>query len=383
MSVQRRETKAGTRWDVRLRDPAGRVYTRTFRTRRDAEAYERAELTARQQGMWVDPRLGQRTLAEWVGEWWPAHEPGLAPKTRSQYRSTIRHWLLPPLGERPLASITPLEVQRLVNTWAGDAKPSTVQHRYAVVRTVFVAAVLADRIGRSPCRGIKLPRVQPVRRQLPGTEELTALAEATRPEYRAMVWIGAALGLRWGEVAGLKVGSVDLLRGALAVSETVGEADGRIHTGPPKSAAGRRKLPLPQPLVDVLAAHLAAAGLTAADADRYVFTAPMGGPLRYSWWHEMVWDRARRQIGRPDLGFHDLRRAYATALVAEAVDVKVSQELMGHMDIRMTRGLYAQAGGGDKRRANDAVAGRFFPTADGGATADSANEARVRSGPRE
>ena len=86
----------------------------------------------------------------------------------------------------------------------------------------------------------------------------------------------------------------------------------------------------------------------------------MGGPLRYSWWHEMVWDRARRQIGRPDIGFHDLRRAYATALVAEAVDVKVSQELMGHMDIRMTRGLYAQAGSSDKRRANEAVADRLI-----------------------
>ena len=82
----------------------------------------------------------------------------------------------------------------------------------------------------------------------------------------------------------------------------------------------------------------------------------MGGPLRYSWWHEKVWDRARRQIGLPQLGFHDLRRVYASALVAEAVDVKVSQELMGHEDIRMTRGLYAQAGSEAKQRANDAVA---------------------------
>ena len=43
---------------------------------------------------------------------------------------------------------------------------------------------------------------------------------ATRPEYAAMVWIGAVLGLRWGEVAGLRVGSIDFLRGHLVVSET-------------------------------------------------------------------------------------------------------------------------------------------------------------------
>ncbi|MFN0091276.1 MAG: tyrosine-type recombinase/integrase [Acidimicrobiales bacterium] len=97
-------------------------------------------------------------------------------------------------------------------------------------------------------------------------------------------------------------------------------------------------------------------GLTAADADRYVFRAPMGGPLRYFWWHEKVWDRARREVGLGELGFHDLRRLYASVLVAEAIDVKVSQELMGHEDIRMTRGLYAQAGSVAKQRANDAVA---------------------------
>lgn len=50
----------------------------------------------------------------------------------------------------------------------------------------------------------------------------------------------------------------------------------------------------------------------------------MGGPLRCSWWHDKAWDRARRQIGLAELGFHDLRRVYAAALVAEAVDVKVS-----------------------------------------------------------
>jgi hypothetical protein len=62
-----------------------------------------------------------------------------------------------------------------------------------VVRTVFATAVLADRIGRSPCRGIKLPKAHPVRRQLPGAPELAALAAATRPQYRAMVWIGSSI----------------------------------------------------------------------------------------------------------------------------------------------------------------------------------------------
>ncbi|MEM7341343.1 MAG: hypothetical protein AAF467_21990 [Actinomycetota bacterium] len=37
------------------------------------------------------------------------------------------------------------------------------------------------------------------------------------------------------------------------------------------------------------------------------------------------------------------------------MDVKVSQELMGHEDIRLTRGLYADADDQLKRDANDAI----------------------------
>jgi integrase len=187
-----------------------------------------------------------------------------------------------------------------------------VQHRFAVLRVTLSAALLADRIGRSPCRGIKLPRAEPIRGRLPDVTELLALIEATRPEYAPMVWIGAVLGLRWGEVAGLRVGSIDFLRGHLVVTETVGEASGVIHTGPPKSTASRRQLPVPATLVDVLAEHLAKTGLTATDSDRYLFPAPMGGPR-----------------GHPHDG-----------------------------------GLYAQAGTDAKQRANDAVAALFLGSAE-------------------
>lgn len=356
MSVQWRDTKAGRRWDVRLRDPSGRVYNRTFRTRQEAISFERAELSTRDQGQWVDPRAGRQTVAEWVEHWFPVHEHGLAPSTRSQYRSTINRRILPALGHRRLESITPLDIQRLVNDWTDDAKPSTVHHRFAVLRTLFKAAVDAEQIGRTPCRGIRRPRIEHHPRQLPTVAQVTELAATTRSEYRPMVWIGAMLGLRWGEVAGLRIGAIDLDRRQLIVIETVGEASGKIHTGVPKSTAGNRAIPIPQPLADLLAEHIKAMGLPGNNRSRYLFPAPHGGPLRYSWWHEKVWDPARRTTGLPGLGFHDLRRFYATLLVETRADVKISQELMGHQDSRMTRGLYAQAGTEAKRRANDAIA---------------------------
>lgn len=118
--------------------------------------------------------------------------------------------------------MTPPDIQRLVNTWAKDNAPRTVDRQYDVVRAMFAYAVRSDWLARTPCRGIKLPAVSVTRRRALTPEDVIRLAEAIDPRYQAMVWVGAVLGLRWAEVAGLTVGSLDLLRNSLTVTEQLG-----------------------------------------------------------------------------------------------------------------------------------------------------------------
>ena len=48
-------------------------------------------------------------------------------------------------------------------------------------------------------------------------------------EYRPMVYVGGVLGLRWSEVAGLRVGSLDFLRHSVSATETLAEVNGHPH----------------------------------------------------------------------------------------------------------------------------------------------------------
>ncbi len=105
-----RETKTGRRYDVRLRDPSGRVYTRTFRTRRDAETWVARERADRSRGTWVDPRKGNVTLAEWAGEWM-AHRSDLRPRTRELYHGLLEHHILPALGDTRLSALRPSHIR--------------------------------------------------------------------------------------------------------------------------------------------------------------------------------------------------------------------------------------------------------------------------------
>ena len=242
---------------------------------------------------------------------------------------------------------------------AGPA-PRTVRRRYGTLRAVLNRAVECDLIARTPCRGVKLPAVAPLDRPQVTAQNVTALAEAMGG-YGLMVYLGAVLGLRWGEVAGLRAGRVDLLARKLRVAEQVTRgARGVSMLGPPKSEAGRRTLSMPVALVELLAGHLGALGLTGADADAFVFPAPEGGHLVYGNWRRRVWVPACQTTGLDGLGFHDLRRANATGLVAEGVDVKTAQVRLGHSDPRLTLAVYAQATTEADRAAADRLGDRFL-----------------------
>jgi hypothetical protein len=81
MSVEARTTANGERrYEVRLRDPAGKEYSRTFRTRKDAERFAATERADRSRGLWVDPRKSETTFAAWAA-FWLASDPNKRPKS--------------------------------------------------------------------------------------------------------------------------------------------------------------------------------------------------------------------------------------------------------------------------------------------------------------
>lgn len=358
MSVQRRTTASGVRWDVRLRDPTGRVYTRTFHTRRAADAYERSERTKRDRGEWIDPRAAAISFADWASVWLGSN-PAKRPKSRATDEGVIRRHLNPVLGRRPVGSITPRDVQGLVADWTATYSPASVRRFYATLRAIFAAAVDHDVIGRSPCRRINLPEMSRADRPVVEPDVVASIAEAIDDRYVALVWTLAETGLRIGEAAGLRVGRLDFMRHTLTVAETVQEVRGQLIVGPPKSRAGRRTIRISGALTERLSIHLAERGLTAANPEELVFSAPNGGPLRYGLFRSRYWVPAVTAAGHPWVRPHDLRRAATTAMVSAGVDPRTAQHRLGHSDVRMTLEVYAQRSETADAEAAELLAGRL------------------------
>jgi integrase len=149
---------------------------------------------------------------------------------------------------------------------------------------------------------------------LPSGDEVWALAAAIEPRYRSLLLTAAFVGLRWGELLGLRREDIDLISRVVHVSRQTIEVNGRLQDGPPKSAAGVRSVAMPPVLVAELEAHLER--YVALGAEARVFVGPKGAtPRRANF--APLWSSARAKIGRPDLHLHDLRH-YANVTAASA-----------------------------------------------------------------
>ena len=349
LAFKRELSDSRTRYDVRTRI-GGRVVTRTFASKKEADAYAATTEADRLRGVMFDPGRGRVTVRE-LGAEWLASNPAKRADTRATDEYHLRTHIFPALGDRRIDSVVQTDVQSLVNHLSARLAPRTVRRAHGVLRSLCAYAEMTDRIGRSPCRNVKLPRVQPLERSMPLPEDLARLVAAMDESNRPMVYLGAVLGLRFSEVAGLRVGRMDLGSGSVSVNETITrDSQGRPVFDAPKSAASRRTIALPAPLRE-----------PEADSDALVFVSPEGGPLRYANWRNRVWSPAREAAGLPNLGFHDLRRAMATALVEDRTDMKTTQVRMGHSDSRLTLALYAQAVPEADQAAADRLSGRFIP----------------------
>jgi integrase len=178
-------------------------------------------------------------------------------------------------GGTPLAAIRQPDVQAWVaELSARGFKPATVVKAYQLLGRTMTAALNADMVPRSPCRAVRLPKVEREEMQFLNPAEVARLADVIGSRYRALVLVAAYGGLRIGELAGLRRRRVDLLRGTVDVAEIVVEVRGELYMGPPKTRAGRRIAAELRDRLDAMHAQ----GLQAVPGGMVVELA--GGPAR-------------------------------------------------------------------------------------------------------
>jgi integrase len=334
--VERRVRNGRVTYRARYRDPAGREHGRVFARKVDAQRFLTEMENAKLRGTWTTPALGRVLFRDWFAEW-RRTTASLRPNTEARDERLFRLHLLPRFGPIPLSKIGQREVRGWVaELTAKKLAPSTVQRGYQLLSKVMAAAVDAGMIPQSPCRRVPLPKIERQEMRFLSPAEVLKLADTIRPDYRALILLGAYGGLRIGEMAGLRRSRVDLMRGTVQVIEVITEPKGHLYVGPPKTRAGRRTVGLPQFVVDGLAERMMKPGTP----DDFVFAGPLGGTLRVSQFRSRVWRPATRAAGLDGLRIHDLRHTAVSLWIAAGANPKEVAARAGHASVSFTLDRY-------------------------------------------
>lgn len=341
---------SGKRWRVRYRTPNGQQRNRAFDRKVDAQRFSTTVEAAKLNGSYIAPEAGRLTIRDWAQRWIEG-QSHLKPSTAERYRGILREHIQPKWGDVQLSNVSHADVQGWVRTLADHRSPATVRKIHRVLSLVLDLAVKDGRLVRNPAAGVSLPRVADGERRYlthlqveqlaahvaqpyTGTSRVSDADREAAHVYRLVVLFLAYTGCRFGEMAALRVRSLDVARRRALISESVTVIKGVQTWGTPKGHA-RREVPIPRFLVEELSRHVA--GRAPEDL---VFNGVKGGALRSQVFQRAALSDAARVIGVEGLHPHELRHTAASLAIASGANVKVVQQMLGHKSATMTLDLY-------------------------------------------
>ncbi|MGH3502635.1 MAG: site-specific integrase [Nocardioidaceae bacterium] len=256
-----------------------------------------------------------RTFGNWLGEWIRIKErQGTRPGTLRGYRQLIRQHIKPNLGGKRLDKLTPTDLRRLIETKSySGLSAATVRQIHGLIRNALGDAEREELVARNVAKAVRPPRMRREEAGALTVEEARRLVGVISGDrWEALRLCALTLGLRRGELLGLRWVDVGFDEATLAVRQALQRVDGHLTFVQPKTDRSRRTLPVPELTLAALRRHRRrqsadrlAAGGSWQDTG-LVFTTTKGTPLEprnvNRRWYEL-----REAAGLDWLRLHDLR----------------------------------------------------------------------------
>lgn len=295
------------------------------------------------------------TVGEWMSYWLEQIAAKKnRPSTIKTYSTYVNHYINPLLGSVRLDRLTPEHITAAWDVLRSTGRPTTdestplsetsIHQAHVVLSRALKVAMQRGKVTRNAATLMDAPKLDHQDAEILTVDQAKAVISAARAGRNAARWtVAFSLGLRQGEALGLRWADVDLDNGILVVRHSLGRVKGKgLVQGPTKSGRSR-PIALPGPLLSELKAHRLvqnterlAARTWWRDLD-YVFAREDGRPYdaKDDW---KRWKQLLAVAGAPDVKLHSARHSAATMLLAMGVPLEVVGEILGHTDLKITRG---------------------------------------------
>ena len=320
---------------------------RTFDTKRDATRAFNEHKVKMDKGTQVMP--SEYTFAQWLDYWYKdIILPQIEETTAYGYRGMIENYLKPQLGEIRLQKLTARDIQQYYTWLMGEKElsPNTVIKHHNLLTNTLNAAERQEYITKNPMRAVSPPKKRQREAKFYTPEQLGILLDkAVGTRLELPVYICAYLGLRRGELCGLRWGDVDLEHKTITIENTRTQAGKKEIEKGTKTASSTRTLYLPDTLCDMLKAakeHRQACRAeykNAYDDNDYVVVMEDGRPFRPNYLSELF-GKFLADNDLPKIVLHELRHTFASLSNQAGIPAYNIGKALGHSTPATTQKIY-------------------------------------------
>lgn len=342
---KRRTDRYGTglRWQVEYVNGDGKKRKKSFKYQELADEFC-TQIKAEQHRGVYRKGTGRETFRE-VSEQWTAAQIHWRDSTRRSARSRLSRVILPALGDKLIAGLTPADVQNAVAVWAMDRSPAYVHTAFGDVAGILKYAVTHELIPKSPATGVRLPKKNTVPVRPISDATLDTILEVIDPQAHRLALVAAATGMRSGELRGLTWDRMS--DSSITVDRQLDPW--KMAFVPTKTHSAVRQVSIGPYVYGLLREHREAHG---EGPQRLVFSY-QGGMVtakRMVTW----WDRMRETVPEAGKGWHQLRHYHASRLIAAGMSPTAVAHRLGHRDATETLRVYSHLWADDDDRMRDA-----------------------------
>ena len=313
---------------------------------------------------------------------WKELKRGIKDSTFKNYIYMYEMFVMPTFGKKRVVQVVKSDVKRFYNSLADDVhlKVSTIDNIHNVLHQVFQVAVDDNYIRGNPCdkmlKELKVAHGHEVEKKkalsIAQQELFLRFIQETETyqHWYPVFFIMLNTGMRVGEITGLRWRDVDFDTGFINVNHTLVYYNHRDELGAyfgintPKTDAGKRDIPMiagVREAFELERKYQAENGIESKARvdgyDDFIFVNRNGDVQ-----HQGTLNKALKRIARdcndqvlleqdietnptllPNFSCHILRHTFATRLCEAGVNLKVIQDILGHVDVSTTMNIYVDA----------------------------------------
>ena len=328
----------------------------TAKLHQNIDAYRGVELTEQ----------SRMSLSKWLDKWLDERMVGtIRSHTLEGYRRDINNHVNPYLGQKQLSKITSSDLNDLYTFLLEHGRiakgksnhpglsPTTVHGIHTILHHALKTAEAEGLLPDNPAGQVMPPKVSNKSKRILNNEQLDALMTAIRKDtlWHDFFYTELTIGLRRGELCGLKWEDFDSKAGTLKICRTIRSGKGgTLEVGDTKTYAGKRTILLPYSTIQLLKKREETALTEWIFPDLLKPESPTRPERAYRQLKKLL-----AETGLPDIRFHDLRHTFATHALAGGVDAKTLSGILGHTKASFTLDTYAHVTGDMQRHAAQVV----------------------------